>query len=469
MFAKKIIFSLLYVSLLGMVACDGTNSISADVIPVDSSSSISSADSVNKSTPPPTSIRNTPSLQPSNYAPLATTANLAMPMLLYESWKLAHITTMETEMATYPSLASDFNEVFKADFLPAARVIWAAQSSGGYKTLCSVSDAAVSDMRYRACTVSEGIGYGMLLSYFNSDTDTFLRLWNYSRAIRKYNGSTNLMPWIVESFTNNIVDNASVTEADLDIATALILMYYKSNLEIYKVDALAIINDLWKEEIEPSFKLILSGNTPMWNGKSGSEITYNLSYFSPVALRLFAQLDPSHDWNGVLDAMYTYMAKVQDAGTGVFPDWSNAAGAAVNAPNGSSTNTYYLFNKEGVRIPWRIAWDYYWYQEPRAATVLNKLNNFIVEKASRDVKSTALGTIYSWNLILGADKTMDVVAEMWLGAWCSTGIAGNASWLNNCTTELNTKELTNSTSSYFNDILLVMYSMLLNGMFIKPF
>ena len=468
MFAKIFLFSLLCVSLLGMIACDGTNSISADVIPVDSSSSTESAD---KSTPPPppTSIGDTPSLQPSNYAPLATTANLAMPMLLYESWKQVHITAMETEMATYPSLASDFSEVFKADFLPAARVIWAAQSSGGYKTLCSVSDAAVSNMRYRACTISEGIGYGMLLSYFNSDTETFLRLWNYNRAIREYNGSTNLMPWIVESFTNNIVDDASVTEADLDIATALILMYYKSNLEIYKVDALAIINDLWKEEIKPTSKLILSGNTPMWNGKSGSEITYNLSYFSPVALRLFAQLDPSHDWNGVLDAMYTYMAKVQDAGTGVFPDWSNAAGVAIDAPNGSSTNTYYQFNKEGVRIPWRIAWDYYWYQDPRAATVLNKLNNFIVEKSSGDVKSTALDTNYSSDLSLGADKTTNRAQGMWVGAWCSTGIAGNATWLANCTTELNTKELTNSTSSYFNDILLVMYSSLLNGIFVKPF
>jgi hypothetical protein len=153
----------------------------------------------------------------------------------------------------------------------------------------------------------------------------------------------------------------------------------------------------------------------------------------------------------------------------VFPDWSNAAGVAIAAPNGSADDTYFRFDKESVRIPWRIAWDYYWYQDPRAAAVLNKLNKFIVDKASGDVKSLALGTSYSWNLSLGVDETSNVVAGMWLGAWCSTGIAGNSTWLNSCTTEFNTKELSNSTASYFTDILLVMYSQLLNGAFVKPF
>jgi hypothetical protein len=469
MFAKKFIFSLLCATLWGMVACDDTKFISADVIPADTPPSV---DSLDKSTPPPpSSIGGTPSLQSGEYAPLATTVNIRLSTELYDSWKASHFTTPEEDASRYPSLSGDFSEVYRADFLPAGRVLWAAQNGGEHKISCSVKDATEKLMKNRACTISEGIGYGMLLSYFNNDDDAFFRLWNYNRAVREYNGSINLMPRIVESFTHNIVDRASVTEADLDIATALILMYYKSRLEPYKTDALAIINDIWTYEIEPNSKLILSSNSPTWNGKRGTEIVYNLGYFSPVALRLFAQIDPSHNWNGVLDAMYTYMAKVQDSGTGVFPDWSNAAGVAVEAPNGSSTNTYYQFNKEGVRIPWRIAWDYYWYQDSRAATVLNKLNNFIVEKSSGNVKSTALGTIYSWNLSIGADETMNttMVAGMWLGAWCSTGIAGNTSWLNNCTTELNTKELTNSTSSYFNDILLVMYSTLLNGMFVKPF
>ena len=476
--SKKIMLPLLCASLLGLLAC-GDEKSSHDSNPVTpptsadnpyiTSSAIDPSQLPASSGSTPGNTTPTPTPMPSgNYAPLAPSASLAIPAAIYENWKAAHVTSLEADAARYPSLAGDFSDVFKQAFLPASRVVWSAQTSGGYKAQCSVSDATESLMKARACTVSEGIGYGMLLSFFAGDDATFYSLWNYNRAFRDYNSSA-LMPWIVESFTYNVVDGSSATDADLDVATALILMYYRSGLDPYLQDALTIINAIWNEEVEQGTKLLLSGNTSMWNGKSGREIIYNLSYFSPVALRLFAKVDPSHDWNGVLDAMYAYMAKVQAGGTGVFPDWSNAAGVAADAPNGSAKNTYYQFNKESVRIPWRIAWDYYWFQEPRAATVLNGLYGFISPKSGNDPTSLALGTSYSWNLSLGADKTSNVVGAYWLGAWCSTGISGNADWLNLCTAELNKKMPSNTTTSYFADILLVMYSQLLNGAFVKSF
>ena len=479
MFAKKALYPLLCVSLLGMVACgdesssvnDPTSSYTPGTTPpvyTDPNTPLSSGGGAVD--PLPSSASNPVAAPSGGYAALASTINAVRPDELYVGFVGANVVSSETDAATYPSLAGDFSAVFTADYLPASRVAWSAQTNGGYKIQCSVNDATVPLMKSRACTVSEGIGYGMLISFFANDADTFFKLWNYNRAFRKYNGTTNLMPWIVESFSYNIVDDASATDADLDIATALILMYYKTGLEAYKTDALLIINDLWKAEINQANNLILSGNTPMWNGKSAKyEITYNLSYFSPVALRLFAMVDPAHNWNAVLDAMYTYMAKVQAGGTGVFPDWSNEAGTAVKAPNGSADATYYRFDKESVRIPWRIAWDYYWFQDTRAAAILNKLNEFIVEKSAGSVTSTALGTSYSWNLSLGADMTANTVSGMWQGAWCATGLAGNSTWLNACTTELNTKTLFNTSTSYFTDILLVLYSQLLNGKFIKPF
>lgn len=474
--SKKIMLPLLCASLLGLLACGDEKSSheSNPVVPPTSSDDpfiTSSAIDPNpvlvssSSTP----NNNTPTPVPSgNYAKLASAANPDVPNLLYEVWKGAHVTTLEADAARYPSLAGDFADVFKQQYLPASRVVWSAQTSGGYKAQCSVSDATETLMKARACTVSEGIGYGMLLSFFAGDDGTFYSLWNYNRAFRDYNSSV-LMPWIVESFTYNVVDGSSATDADLDVATALILKYFQSGLEAYLQDAQTIVNAIWNEEVEQSTKLLLSGNTSMWNGKSGREIIYNLSYFSPVALRLFAMIDKTHDWTGVLDAMYTYMAKVQAGGTGVFPDWSNAAGVAAEAPNGSSKTTYYMFNKESVRIPWRIAWDYYWFQDPRAATVLNGLYGFISPKSGDDPTNLALGTSYSWNLSLGANKESNVVGAYWLGAWCATGLSGGSAWLEACTAELNKKAPGNTTTSYFADILLVMYSQMLNGKFMKPF
>ena len=397
--------------------------------------------------------------------PLASTANTAYAIQDYMSWYSFHFVTEENEMVVYPSLAGEFGEVFSAAYQPAGRVVWSIQT-GYYKSLCSVNDATVQAMKFRGCTVSEGIGYGMLLAAFNNDLDTYNRLWNYSRAYRAYH-NVKLMPWITKSFHWEMGDNSSATDADLDIATSLILMYYKTQNAAYLQDALTFINAIWEMEVNPTSLLIYSGDQDAWKGANP---VYNLSYFSPVALRLFATVDPSHNWMGVLDAMYTYMQLVQSMGTGVFPDWSDATGNAIDPNNGSAATTYWTFNKESVRIPWRIAWDYYWYQDTRAATILNTLNKFIVGKTGGDPNSSALSVNYSWNLSVGADYTKNTaVSNQWYGAWCATGLAGNSAWLNACTQGLNTKTLSNNGNSYFLDILLTMYSALLNGLFIRPF
>lgn len=485
---KKFVLPLLCVSAIGFMACssDDDSGNNNPVLPPTSSfvdptsaTPTSSATPTGSETPisnaVPTTSANIPSTpQSGTYATLASAVNPTAAATLFASWKTGHFSLLEYEKTTvYPSVVDQMDEIFSAAYVPAGRILWSVQT-GGYKNACTISDAAVSNMKSRACTVSEGIGYGMLLATFQNDTEMFNRLWNYNRAFRAYNVSSNLMPWLVKGFTYIIPDESSATDADLDIATSLVLMYYKTKQDMYLNDALLIINDLWKEEVDQSSLMLLSGNTSMWNGKGAYEITYNLSYFSPVALRLFAEVDKSHNWNGVLDAMYTYMAKVQAGGTGVFPDWSNGAGVAVNPPNQSAgttaaSYTWHTFNKESVRIPWRIAWDYYWYQDSRAAAVLKTLNDFIVAKSGGDPNSSALATNYSWNLSVGADKSGSVVSSHWYGAWCATGIGTNAQWLNACTQGLNAKTVSNNSTSYFPDILLTMYSQLLNGAIVKPF
>lgn len=351
------------------------------------------------------------------HAPLAPSVNEAFAAQNYAVWRPFRYTTMEHEMSVYPSIAREFGTVFNL-FLPAGRVVWSAQS-GNYKDACSVMDATVSGMKYRACSVSEGTGYGMLISYFQNDLDVFTRLWSYSRSLRDYNVSA-LTPGLTYSFHNNIPDESSVTEADLDIATSLILMYYKTMDSDYLNDALTIVNGIWKEEVNKTNFLLYPGNASMW---TGSEV-YNLGYFSPVALRLFALVDPdpTHNWNAVLDAMYALMASAQAAGTGVFPDWSNAAGIAVNPPNQSAGNP----------------------------------------------DSPILSTNFSLNLAIGAGISNGSVLLQWYAAWCATGIGTNDVWLDRCPMGLNMKAPSNAEGSYYGDILLMMYSQLLNGMYVKP-
>lgn len=434
--------------------------------PTDPSTTPSTTPTDPTTTPTPTTAWVSP-------VPLASIANINYSTVLYQTWKPFHFVNMEDEALYYPELASEFDVVFPATYQPAGRVLWSAQTTGYYKNRCNDDDTTIPSLRYRACTVSEGVGYGMLLTMANGDTDAFVRLWNYSRAFREYNSTSTakryLTPWITYSFHFSEIDLSSATDADLDIATSLILMYYKTGQQAFLDDAKNIVNALWDAEVNKTSLLLYSGDTDVWNGGNGKEPVYNLSYFSPVALRLFAMVDPNHNWTGVLDAMYTYISKVQAAGTGVLPDWSNEAGVAANPDNGSADKTYWTFNKESVRIPWRIAWDYYWFQDPRALTVLTTLNNFISAKAGGDPNSKALAVQYSWDPAKNDATGNSAVPTQWLAAWCATGIGTNQAWLESCTGLVNGKSVTNNNSSYFTDILLGLYSSLLNGAFVKPF
>ena len=454
------------VSLLLLVGCGGgsssTSPRSSDAeISSSSSSSSTSSSSVSSSSSEWPSLTLAPS-----YAPLAASANSAYAANLYALWKGYHFTTLEAEAVVYPTIAEEFDEVFDSRYLPAGRVVLAAQS-GYYKNFCMVDGAAPSSWKLRACTVSDGIGYGMLLALFNADDDAFHRLWNYSRAFRTYS-NRELTPRIVYSFHWSPVDENSSTGADLDVATALILMYRKTGNALYLQDALSIASAIWNEEVDKDSHLLAPGNDDRRNGP-----VHSLGRFSPVALRLFAEVDPSHDWTAVLDAMYAYLQLVQSRGTGVLPNWSKANGDTAASPDGffdlNGKEAPYLFGKEASFAVWRLAWDWHWFRDSRAGAVLSALNLFISGKANGDPDDAALATLYTWNATAGADNTTATAVPPHLyGAWCATGVAGNMSWLDACTTGLNAKSPQNTASSYFADIALALYSALLNGLFLMP-
>lgn len=421
-------------------------------------------------TPASSSGGTTPVITPTTqtYGILPAVANPTVATTWYSQWKAKYYKTYLEEAALYPVLASDWSSVFgaftAAGMFP-ARVVWDTSDD----SYC-VIDECTNNYKKRGCSVSEGIGYGMLISLFAGDLEAFNSLWYYNRGYRLYQG-TDLMPWRTGTYSYESLIGAnatSATDADLDIATSLVIAYYMTGLPDYLNDAILVMKAIWDNEISPTL-MIYSGNTPVWKTATAA---YNLSYFSPVALKLFAAVDQSHDWTGVLNTMYTYMINVQTAGgTGVFPDWSDANGAPIDPKNGSAAKTYWRFFHEAVRIPWRIAWDYYWTQDPRAQQVLNGMNTFIVNKTSgnpANLTATAGGHIYSAVSTM-PDSTLKTqnLQSHWHGAWCLTGMGGNQAWIDACTTTFNQNTI-GTAFSYFPHILLTMYGELLNGLFVKP-
>ena len=461
---KKMLFAPVLAFGLAMVlsACGDDPSAAPDpvVIPTQSSGALPPASSE--------SMGGGGAVAQAPYGILPTTANPTRTMEWYNLWKGTYYKTYIEEAASYPVLASDWGTVFgtfTANGMFPARIVWDTNDD----SYC-VIDECTNSYKKRGCTVSEGIGYGMLITLFMGDMDAYNSLWYYNMGYRQYQGVNNLMPWRTGTYSyESLGSNAnasSATDADLDIATSLVLAYYSTGNAAYLNDALLVINSIWDEEISPA-KLIYSGNTATWKTATSA---YNLSYFSPVAIKLFALVDKAHDWTGVLDAMYSYMIAVQAKGPGLIPDWSDANGNPVDPKNGSAAKTYWRFFHEAVRVPWRIAWDYYWTQDPRAQQVLAGMNGFIVEKTGGDpnnLLTTAGEHIYS--AVAGMpDSTLKKqnMQTHFHGAWCLTGMGGNQAWIDACTTAFNAKDI--SGFSYFPHILMTMYGELLNGYFKKP-
>ncbi|MCX7698544.1 MAG: glycosyl hydrolase family 8, partial [Candidatus Goldbacteria bacterium] len=75
-------------------------------------------------------------------------------------------------------------------------------------------------------TVSEGIAYGMLLAVYFNDQTLFNNLWAFKVA-RSSGKTTQLMPWVIENDGTTIVDPNSASDADFDIAFALLMAHYQ--------------------------------------------------------------------------------------------------------------------------------------------------------------------------------------------------------------------------------------------------
>ena len=394
---------------------------------------------------------------------LPSTANGAIPDAQYPIWKSRWVISMAQEVAGGSTMDYSF---YSTKYPNAIRVRWDTSDDNCLVDgLTSIDGKNLTEMmnKQTGCSVSEGIGYGMLISLFNNDQTVFDGLWAYNQGARGFSGG-NLMPWRLASF-NRVLDATSALDADLDIASALILAYYKWGNQAYLDDAKNIVNTIYELGIHPDTKLLLPG--PNWKLKD----TYNLSYFSPVAFRLFAKVDQAHPWNEVLDAHYAYMQKVQDAGAtkAVFPDWSNAAGEAYYAgSSGIAKKTYMLYFQESVRIPWRIAWDYYWFADERAGAILKKLGDFVAAKSNNDPAQLPQ---YAVNYLDGTDAINPTNGEHYLGAACLSGLGVNAAWADACTSYFNGFEMSTTagySGNYFKQILQMMYSSLLNGKFVKP-
>jgi endo-1,4-beta-D-glucanase Y len=374
----------------------------------------------------------------------------------YETWMRSYYVTYEEDFAA--GVVDDF--WVKEEAKGTARIKW----YNGSKPAAERTNE----------TVSEGIGYGMLLAALNgNDWERFDKLWNYSKANR-ISGSA-LMYWRVDSFTRQHAEG-SASDAEVDILASLIIAYKKTGKQEYLDDAITIGTSIYNEELSGG-KLLLPARND--DPLLGSGNILNISYISLAAIKMLSIYDKGNgrDWNAVLEANINYMQRVQNASgtTGLFPDWSNQDGTPVDPQNYSCdrgtlpsnrcgdiasnpTCSCYVFDKESVRIPLRLAWYYHWFGDDRAKVMLNKAYDYV--SAQTDSNPDNIKSYYGYS----SDLSVSGSSKRTWPSLCATGLASaeHSAWNEACNQKLLNNNVAGSANAYYAESLYMLYFMLFN-------
>lgn len=262
-------------------------------------------------------------------------------------------------------------------------------------------------------TVSEGIGYGMLLAVGNGDRTAFDALWAYYKARVDVNG---LMNWSINAFDTG--DNKAFAASDADEDVAMALIQADAKWGGYKTDATALINAIKKYETAAGPPSYLLPGDAIGGWSAG---TVNPSYFAPGYWRVWATYVSDPFWNQLATDAYTMLAAYQKLtisnSTGALvPEWGTSQGLISGGPD-------YGYN--ACRTPWRVAVDYVWFQTASAQTFLQNVSTYVdakggVASVPFDKNSAFLGPF-----ALSGMAVSQATASTYLNAWLSANMDDN--------------------------------------------
>lgn len=241
------------------------------------------------------------------------------------------------------------------------------------------------DRQRENVTTSEGQSYTLLRAVWADDKETFDRSLAWTEAnLRRSDG---LFSWLYGKLPNGeygiITEQGgenSATDAETDIALALIFAHARWNDTKYLSRAREIVDAVWEEAvIEINSTPYLTANNIEKNSPSDLAVI-NPSYFSPYAYRIFAKINPENPWLELVDSSYDVLSRTisspldKATSAGLPPDWIliNKISGEISAPQETSELTT-NYSYDALRIPWRIALDHLWFDEPRAKSTLNKM------------------------------------------------------------------------------------------------
>ncbi|MDR2593668.1 MAG: T9SS type A sorting domain-containing protein [Fibromonadaceae bacterium] len=219
-------------------------------------------------------------------------------------------------------------------------------------------------------TVSEGIGYAMLMAvYFSDKTKSykseFDKLWKYYQKWSQSTGS--MMHWKINGFSS-VNQTGSASDADFDVALALAMANYQFGGTSYLNDAKALIAKIRQHDFDNN-GLHLPGDS--WGGSADNN--RNPSYVAPAAFQIFKEVEGNQDaaWDKIITKNYSFLTTNKNSSSGLPSDWANTSGTPQQCSACGYTGTKY--GQDAVRAPWRWATAKAWFGGNSAHSSANTL------------------------------------------------------------------------------------------------
>jgi endoglucanase len=247
---------------------------------------------------------------------------------------------------------------------------WLKASWQGYSHKFIQHDGRVMDFYTNNSTTSEGQSYAMLQAVWVNDKKTFDTLWNWTVHNLQTRKEHKLFSWKWgerkegSKASWGIVDESAASDADQDIAFALLMAHQRWKETHYKQAALTIMHDVWQHEVTPSKwgPVLLPGDWHRFSKEVPDVVLLNPSYMAPYIYRLFAQVDPAHPWEKLVQSSYRiWDDALKLSASGFPPDWvwfkrSNGDVYLKEADKDFPDMTS-QFGYEACRMPWRLYLD----------------------------------------------------------------------------------------------------------------
>ncbi len=297
-------------------------------------------------------------------------------------------------------------------------------------------------------SVSEGMGYGMVLAAYYGDRPTFDGLWRFVQA---HYGSHKMMGWKVNcaGFIQGEGGEGSATDGDTDIAYALIVAVDQWG-DAYRQPALDFLSTMQRVDYvkcQPSGRNIARrGN---WDGACDRT---NTSYFMPAYLRVFSEFTGDAFWAGAAGDEEAIWLANRNPKTGLIANEADVNGKTVQGEGQVDYN--------GCRISWRAVLDYLWYGTPAAKDVADKLTDF--------ASGVGIGRLVDG---YNQDGTPTKDAKWpqlnaWVGSWATGAMSKDQRTVDAFADDFRVIDAYNG--GYYGSSLRALYLLTLSGNFWKP-